>query len=183
MFSNGYAIYMLAPFRMDTLAAGALLALIWPNLQAKIHADSNTRKNSIRGFAALLGVGLITALVLNGKGFLPTNGNQTGATWLLEATLWISVGMFMLALLGIGKKVLSGWPLVYLGRISYSIYLFHQTAIYLAPKNNGVLAFIISIGYATVLWFLIESPILNAGRKKGATTIARVDSPQVTEAG
>lgn len=169
LFSSHYAIYMLSPFRMDTLAAGALVAICWPKLRGKLHSDPLFRSRLKVAGSVLFFTGLVTALVLNGRGLTPTMGSRVGNTFLLEATLGITGGMFFLALLGVGQKFLSSWPLVKLGRISYSIYLFHLTALYLAPKNNGFIAFAMSIAYATAMWFLVESPILSHGKKTRRT--------------
>jgi len=167
LFESGYAVYMLAPFRMDTLAVGALIAIHWPAIQAKITATNRKRLFS-RTFGAIFGIGLVVAIVLNGKGYLPTNGSRIGSSVLLESTLAIAAGMFGLALLGHGKPVLSSRPLVALGRISYSFYLVHMIALTIAPKGNGFIGFLIAVAYSWAMWVFVESPILNFGKSNTA---------------
>jgi peptidoglycan/LPS O-acetylase OafA/YrhL len=45
------------------------------------------------------------------------------------------------------------------GDISYSVYLFHVTAVYLALRP--LVAAVLTAGYAAGMWFLVERPILN----------------------
>ena len=172
LMKNGYSIYMLLPFRMDTLASGALIAILWPQIQSQLASNPIAKKNLIRGGWILLGCGLVSAIALNSLGFLPATGNRIGSTTLMEATLMIATGMFGLALIGIGRKGYSSKPLVFLGRISYSFYLFHLTALYLVPKNNGILGFILTVAYSAAMWYLVESPILNQGKKQKVRTAA-----------
>jgi len=64
----------------------------------------------------------------------------------------------LLALIGVGAKFLSSWPLVWIGRISYSIYLFHLTALYLLPGHYAIPGALLTIAYALLMWYLIEKP-------------------------
>lgn len=163
-FASTYAIGMLSPFRADTIAAGALMAIHWPTLQSSIESNAETRKRVVRAFAVLMFFGLACALTLNSLGYLVSNGNRIGNTFLYEATLAITGSMFALALFGVARKPLSSWPMAKLGRISYSFYLFHLTAIAIVPKQNGVIAFFVTLAYATAMWVFVEGPILNIGK-------------------
>jgi len=182
LFENGYAIYMLLPFRMDTLAAGALVAIHWPEIQQRLNSSRSTRSRAIKLVWVALAVAVIVALVLNGKGVAPASASPFGSFALLEATLVIAASMFLLALTGIDKNVLSAKPMVFLGRISYSFYLFHMTALYLVPKNNGFLAFPLAVAYSAIMWHFVENPILQRGRKSSAATIvATLQEPALFE--
>lgn len=67
-------------------------------------------------------------------------------------------------------------PLVFLGTISYSLYLIHQNVGYvilnlgyahnLNPWLSLLIAFVVSLALATALTFLIERPMLNAVRER-----------------
>lgn len=163
-FSSGYAVYMLLPFRMDTLAAGALAAIYWRGFHTRVSSDVRLRKAAVRTLGILFGFAVAVALVLNGQGILPTKGNVVGNTALIEATLAISVSMFVLVLLGVGQRFLGAAAMRWTGRISYSIYLFHLTALHLA-NNNGLVGLALSLAYASAMWYLVESPILSYNRK------------------
>ncbi len=165
LFATGYAIYMLLPFRMDTLAAGALMAIYWPDLQKRIQSEPATRTVVVRRCCAVFAAGLALALISNGFGIKPNSVSPLGDTALLEASVAICWAMFVLALIGVGKTFLSSWPMAKLGMISYSFYLFHQIGLYLAPHHNGIIGFILTVIYSAVMWVLIEGPILNRRRK------------------
>jgi peptidoglycan/LPS O-acetylase OafA/YrhL len=61
---------------------------------------------------------------------------------------------------------------VYLGRISYTVYLIHGAFIVVMRKytSHSSLAWLLALGitilYATLSWLFIEKPILNGGRRK-----------------
>jgi len=166
LFASGYATYMLLPFRMDTLAAGALLAIYWPDLHRKLNSQASRRSEYRKIAGVALAVSLALALVLNSCGFLPSSGSGIGKSLLLESTLAITISLFALAMFEVGKSALNSRILVGLGRISYSFYLFHMTALYLAPKNNGIIAFFATVAYATAMWYLVEKPILQSGKRE-----------------
>lgn len=72
--------------------------------------------------------------------------------------------------------VLAWRPLVYTGRISYGIYLFHVPVYYLlwtylpvaSPAEYWALVLTVTLGVASASWRLVESPILRAGRRPRA---------------
>jgi len=163
-FISPYSIYMLLPFRMDTLAAGALIAIVWPEIQDRMQKHSELRVRIVIFWSCGFAIALIAALVLNSLGYKPNSGSRIGNTVLLEATLAITTSLFVLTLLGVGKSSLSSRPMVKLGRISYSIYLIHLTALAIAPNNNVVIAAIGSVIYASAMWAFVEEPILNSRR-------------------
>ena len=161
LFRNHWMIYSLLPFRMDTLAAGALIAL---------NRHRFSRRNAILGatvvlFAGLGGIIWLAKHQLSGSSNIPTSN-----VVVYESTLFIVTGVFLLALFGIGKSVLCFAPIRWLGTISYSVYLFHVTAIYLAfrasiaPTLQPLMGALLTVGYATGMWFLVERPILNFGK-------------------
>ena len=160
-FETHWMIYSLLPFRMDTLAAGALIAL---------NRHRFSRRNAILGatvvlFAGLGGIIWLAKHQLSGSSNIPTSN-----VVVYESTLFIVTGVFLLALFGIGKSVLCFAPIRWPGTISYSVYLFHVTAIYLAfrasiaPTLQPLMGALLTVGYATGMWFLVERPILNFGK-------------------
>jgi peptidoglycan/LPS O-acetylase OafA/YrhL len=170
LFDRPWAIYMLTPFRMDTLAAGALIAILWPSIQAGIAASpARTWKIGAGCMAViLLSLGAFTTFHRFG---IDTYANTPLSNALLyETSLAICASVFLLALLGIGKRFLSTWPLVWLGRISYSIYLFHLTALTLLPEHKALPATLLTIAYALAMWYAIEmpNPLLSLSRWRKA---------------
>lgn len=155
LFDDHLAIYMLLPFRMDTLAAGALIALLWPQVKDKV---LNYRPILSGGIVVILGLSLLAIRWLALHGFTTDSNTRVGNFGVYEATLVIATSVFLLALMGIGKPILSFAPLRWLGMISYSVYLFHTTALNFFPRPAAVL---ITLAYSTAMWFLVEKPILN----------------------
>ncbi len=158
-FSLHWAIYMLLPFRMDTLATGALLALLWPRLKS-------LPKTRIQPLSLLLiALSVVALAALQHHGDTTTSNTALANFGVFEAVLVLVTAVLVLALLGFGRAFLSTWPMVWLGRISYSMYLVHLTMYRLLAPAHPLLAVLATIAYAVFLWFAVESPILRGGRK------------------
>ena len=161
---------MLTPFRMDTLAAGALIAILWPSIQARIAASPALRRKVGAGCVAVILLSLGALSSFHHFGIYTDANTPLSNAVLYETTLLICTSVVLLALLGIGKQFLSSWPLVWLGRISYSIYLFHLTALYFLPGYKAVPAALLTIAYALAMWYAVEipNPLLSAKRWRKA---------------
>jgi peptidoglycan/LPS O-acetylase OafA/YrhL len=165
---NLWYAYALTPFRMDCLASGALLALVsrWkPQL---------TREYGIWGLLLLVPSSL-GLLWLSHLGITTSANSQLGNTFIYECTLGISVGLMTWALSGKYVGVLKLRPVVYLGRISYTVYLMHLFFLIVAERvvheryAAAALGAIMVIAFASVTWFLMERPLLegwSAGKRK-----------------
>jgi peptidoglycan/LPS O-acetylase OafA/YrhL len=105
---------------MDTLAAGALIALT---------KHKWSRKNAIVGATVVLFAGLAGIIWLVKHGLSGSSNTHVSNVVLYESTLFIVGGVFVLALFGVGKSVLCFAPIRWQGIISYSVYLFHVTAV------------------------------------------------------
>jgi peptidoglycan/LPS O-acetylase OafA/YrhL len=171
LFTHHWAVYMLLPFRMDTLATGALIALIWPEMRIRVQSSSSLRWGITGACAVVTLAALVATRYLSTHGFTTYSNTRMGNFGVYEVTLAITTSLFLIALIGQGNKVLSSWPLVWVGQTSYSIYLIHLTAIYLAPKNNALIAAIASLVYATVMWFVVERPILRGGHTRSEEVV------------
>ncbi len=150
-FSTMWPIYMLTPFRMDLLAVGALLCLL--------------RRRWSAWWALLIPVGLAIPCILLWPG--PSDLRVTHPVLYYEATLLICLG---LALWGLsGARWMTWTPFRYLGKVSYSFYLFHGLA--LSLLHRPILAFLATLGYSALSWWLIEEPMLKAAPAPSASCL------------
>ncbi len=163
-FSSHFAIYALTPFRMDTLAAGALIAILWRRDREKMERFAQ--------YGLLLSAAAVLALIVCSRVFGLSTFNDTpaGNMWIYEFSLLTCAGAFLWALSGRWVQVLMLPPLVYLGRISYSVYLIQVAAIvemedYLHSRAAIALASAaIMLTYAALSWHFLEKPILERKR-------------------
>jgi peptidoglycan/LPS O-acetylase OafA/YrhL len=175
LFSSHWAIYMLMPFRMDTLAAGALIALIWPELQTRL--ESGTRRRHLQRQVLVAGICVI-GLAMAGLVWMSSHGISTAANsragnvGVFELVLAIVTSLFLITLMGWGKTLLSTWPFMWVGRVSYSIYLFHLTALYLVGNHGWYATAGLTMAYSLGMWFLVENPINRVGHKKATVLIS-----------
>jgi peptidoglycan/LPS O-acetylase OafA/YrhL len=115
-------IYMLTPFRLDGLAAGALLALL---------AEHPATKEALQRWSGrgILGVALIYSILsVSVHGFLRNSNtvlfNSLGYSILALGSFSI-VAWALFLTDGGWARALSFRPLAYLGRLSYGVYLYH----------------------------------------------------------
>ncbi|MGF6777424.1 acyltransferase family protein [Paraburkholderia sp. GAS334] len=182
-FDTFWPIYYLTPFRMDLLSAGALLAVA-------VRRD----RNALEPFRLPAVFALFAALVVLGWLHLHFPRFRAANTPLSNAGLYsISLVLCTSALVialqskGIVKRVLSHPALVYIGTISYTIYLVHLTVLYMLwPLElnryvTAALALAITLAYATLTWFAFERRLVHgsSSRRAVARSIAsRNDSAQ-----
>jgi peptidoglycan/LPS O-acetylase OafA/YrhL len=165
-FQEHWPIYTLTPFRMDLLAAGALLWLEWKRNRAGIErwGARISAPLAILGFAGLA--------VLR-RYHISTDGNsRLGNVLIYEFSLFICFGFMLYALSGWHVGWLRLKPLMYIGQISYSMYLVHLGILTLIePRISGIagdaLALALIIGYAALSWQVMESRLL--GRRARIT--------------
>jgi peptidoglycan/LPS O-acetylase OafA/YrhL len=149
---------------LDALALGALLA--W------LPSVGRTPSSNVLGVAGALGVALVAA--------------QLFLTW--ELVLF-RTGVALAAFAGIGwlvqnqsgrlARMLSFGPLVYIGRISYGIYVYHLfvpsklgafARLLIRTGNSWIFAtgcFAVTVLVASVSWYFFEAP-LNALKERWA---------------
>lgn len=159
-------VFSFTPCRMDLLAAGALLCLLY-----------RSRKDLVENYGHLAGAGFLLGgalvlLTLHHFHVARTDNSRIGNTFIYEATLLASVGVLLWALSGRYVGLLNLAPLRALGKISYSCYLIHYVLVlmlwdHMHTRLSGtILAFILTVAYATVSWFVLEKPILNSLKRK-----------------
>jgi peptidoglycan/LPS O-acetylase OafA/YrhL len=171
-FNSPWAIYMLLPFRMDCMAAGGLIAFLWPEIKARIELSPDVRTYFQIGAISLAIVSLIVILTLNHFGVSTWSNSQFGNLTIYETTLGLSVSVIFTALLGYLPRLFAWKPLTALATISYSIYLFHlmfleRLQTYLGVGPGTIAGIFATLLVATVSWFMLEKPILNWGKRNG----------------
>jgi peptidoglycan/LPS O-acetylase OafA/YrhL len=165
LFSTHFAIYALTPFRMDLLAAGALLTIAWRH-----HRDKMERFGAWGIALAVVAVGVLGALSRNPH-FRNDANTPVVNTWLYELTLIATTGVILWALSGKFVGILKWSPLRYIGRISYQIYLIHLSMLYLTlrwfhrPMLSVAVALVMTLVYAALSWHFLEQPLLRKRKK------------------
>lgn len=165
--STHKAIYFLAPFRVDTLAWGAFIAIAqyenreWIRLHRLLAARC----------AAMAGV-IFCVLSASARFRLTANTvlfNSVGYS--LIALIFSGILIYALAGQdGLVWTVLTNRPLRYIGVISYTFYLYHFGVLSLLHDHVhsrvlvALLGFGISGAIASSSWRLVEAPILGVTR-------------------
>lgn len=165
------ATFYLLPARAWELLLGSLLALnILPAPAGR----------GLREIAAALGLGLIGTSVLALSAADPFPGWNAALPCIGAALIiWAGIGGDSL-----GGRLLGLQPLVFIGRISYSLYLWHWPIIVfvkyatnrpLSPAEAGM-AVAASLVAATLSWRFIEQPFRGKGRftRRGIFTASAV---------
>ena len=179
-FVTFWPIYYLTPFRMDLLSAGALLAII-------VRRDRDAFKGyevaAVLAFFAALAV--LVWLHLHFPRFRAANTPLSNAG-LYSVSLVLCTSALIIALQskGIVKRVLSNPVLVYVGTISYAIYLIHLSVLYaiwplgLSRYLSAALALVITLAYASITWFAFERRLIHGPARPRAHTQAAPDANQ-----
>ena len=180
-FPNYAPVYMLTPFRMDLLAAGAAIALVWRGRRSSIERFG--------GFGPMVSAGALGALAALSRapGFSVTANTPFGNAWIYEMTLVASTGVVLWALSGRWVQVLEWRPMRALGRISYSFYLIHTTMLLALARYIGgrrlaaALTFVLSLVYSAVSWRYLEQPMLYGANRPRREALA--EQQAVTDQG
>jgi len=169
-FDSYWPIYYLTPFRMDLLAAGALLAVL-------VRRDRNALEPFKWPAAALFfaALGVLAWLHLHYPRFRGMNTPLSNAMlYSVSLVLCTSIVVFALQSKGIVRRLLSNPVLVYIGTISYTIYLIHLTILYAVwPLHYGriqsaAIALVLTLAYASASWFLFERRLTRGPRRRPA---------------
>ncbi|CAG4920877.1 acyltransferase family protein [Paraburkholderia saeva] len=180
-FDTFWPIYYLTPFRMDLLSAGALLAVA-------VRRD----RNALEPFRVPAVFALFAALIvlawlhLHFPRFRAANTPLSNAAlYSISLVLCTSALVIALQSKGIVRRVLSHPALVYIGTVSYTVYLIHLTVLYMLwPLElnryvTAALALAITLAYATLTWFTFERRLIagsGAGQARTRTVLSRTGS-------
>lgn len=174
---GGYFSYVLLPARMDALLMGALIAYYHSN--GTIDKVLSAHKKFL-GWATLLVFGVLMVLVFEGS------AKNTGA--ILNHSLYaVLYGLIIINVLvqqntsAFFSKLLANPVLRFIGKVSYSIYLFHEVFLLLLTKliNNKdlpwiesksdvwitFLAFACTLAFSALLYFALEKPMQKIGKR------------------
>jgi peptidoglycan/LPS O-acetylase OafA/YrhL len=166
LFPDYVPIYSETPFRMDLLAVGALVSIVWRKRRTLIETYGK--------YGILLSASGLAGSVLFGHfAQIKRTANTPISNFLTyEFSLVICLGLFLWALSGWRVGVLQLKVLQYIGRISYSLYLIHLTALIVCWKYFGfrsytsaALASLIACVYAALSWRYLEQPIITSGHR------------------
>jgi len=162
-FHDHWPIYTLTPFRMDLLACGGFLCLLWRDRRGAIERWG-TWTGIFLGTAGLLGVVLLARL-----GYTTGGNTRTGNVLIFESTFLVSLGTMLFALAGRGVGWLCLRPLTYIGKISYSMYLTLMGVLVLVQMRfHGVRAaaitLVLVIAYGSLSWYGMERRLLSRGK-------------------
>jgi peptidoglycan/LPS O-acetylase OafA/YrhL len=173
VFADDWPAFMLTPFRMDLLATGSLLCLLW-----------RERRESVQRWGARLGIPLAIAgyaalRVLLHYGIAMNSNTRMSNVLIYEASLVACLGVMLFALGGKGIGWLKMHPLTYIGRVSYSMYLVHMGVILMVfSKLHGWLgvlgSFVLTVAYAATLWVLLEKRLLARQPSAPQSSLSRV---------
>lgn len=165
LFSEFWPIYFLTPFRMDLLCAGALLAVLMRR------APDLPERMRWMAWAGLFGSLAMLGWLHMHYPYVRDSNQPLSNAGLYSLTLVLSSSVIVLALRsrGIVTRVLSHPVLVYIGTISYTIYLVHVSFIGLMWKldlgryTSAIAAFALTLAFASASWFLLEKRLTRGG--------------------
>src|SRR5262249_9659655 len=165
-------LYMGLDTRADSLLLGCLVGLLasWGMLPKS------------RRFVFAAGVGCLFSVA--GLGYCAWNGSQEHSIYYhgLFTVVALMVSTIIVRLLSapsrVGSMLLESAPLVGVGKISYSLYLFHIPIMYwLKPEGLGwrypesnLLVLVLSFGGAIISYCCIERPCLRLKDRMGHPT-------------
>lgn len=154
--SSEQAIWVNTFARLDPLAIGALVALAWARRPWTLPPGTQW---------LLLLSGAVGLTVIHDRGLVPMPSMHQVWTYLASAVI---LGLVVAATLGSGRGLLTSRLLVYLGRISYGLYVFHEPVLAASPLHHWELpwfvrlpiAFGLTVAIAALSYRLLEQPFL-----------------------
>ena len=175
-FPTYWPIYYLTPFRMDLLAAGALLAVA-----VRRDRDALEPFRIPAAFAFFAALAVLAWLHLHYPRFRGENTPMSNAG-LYSVSLVLCTSLVIVALQskGIVRRALSNPVLVYIGTISYTIYLIHLTILYAvwplhySRPASAAIALALTLVYASASWFLFERRLTRGPRAREAQPMRAV---------
>lgn len=184
---NPNDVYMLTPFQLDGLVAGSMLALLCERTASRAILTRYSRP------AAAVLTALYLGLTVFWKPFSFESNSPIFACFgysLIALAATAIVAMVYLHPTSRVSRILSTWPMVFLGTISYGFYLFHLLLldlcgrflqhIYGYPRSFHAMpiAFLLAVALSWLSFHFYEKPIIAWGRYR-AERLNRRPSPPV----
>jgi peptidoglycan/LPS O-acetylase OafA/YrhL len=161
------ATFSLMPFRMDLLAAGALIAIASRRSGTELDAWRPAAFYTLAGSAAAFAILAATKASFRAK----TNSllfNGVGYPLILIACVSILI-IALTANTGVIYWLLTLRPIRYLGRISFMLYMAHEPVMHAMKYRGGVLDAAISLAavtaFATITWYAFEERCIRKARQ------------------
>jgi peptidoglycan/LPS O-acetylase OafA/YrhL len=150
------------------LAAGCLLAVVAHRLPR------------INWYSALF---MLTAVVLIPLFAANTRGKTLLLVFILSPVLHLSIAGFLLHVVQVPYAILNWRPVAWLGKISYSLYLWQQPFCSDPNLRSGYLV-LLALAVACLSYYLVELPMLRRRENKvhGPQEISSVGAPVSTPA-
>jgi peptidoglycan/LPS O-acetylase OafA/YrhL len=167
--NGGIATYIATPTALDSLGMGSLIAILGASA-----SSAEKMRRAMKYFIPLVAFSLVIAL----RFFAP---RTIDLVWFDTATALLFGWLVYTASRGFGGIVggiLSAAPIVYLGRISYGIYVYHplvRVAVMTAGMKLGIKSpgrwtiglfdIALTILIASISWYVLERPMNQLKRK------------------
>ena len=162
---HGYRLYKATDTRLDSIAWGAVVALLAADPACKWFRDA-VGSRAVQALAVLL---LAATFVVRDQQFREVGRYAVqglALAVLIPGLIWADSPV---------RRAFETAPLVFVGRISYALYLWHWAALgaadYIVPGGGGAWIAVAS-GLTVVLslacWHLIERPMLRLRRRAGS---------------
>jgi peptidoglycan/LPS O-acetylase OafA/YrhL len=164
---------VLLPARMDSLLLGVLIAHY--HLDGTIGRIFGRRRGLLAGLTAAAVAAVVLLVVCGANEFGGVANHSVYALLYALTVVWVLVDASPRF-----TRLLQNGVLQYIGRISYALYLFHEVVSGLvhqlvrhqAPRMRSlpdvgatVGAFLLTIGLASLSYYLLERPLLDLGKR------------------
>jgi peptidoglycan/LPS O-acetylase OafA/YrhL len=176
-FTHGFnfvALYKMTPACLDSLGVGALLAQAHHSMLAK---------ETIRRYVnrLILPAGLVLSVCLWALVYFEINWSANIVLFDLSVAMifcWF-ISSASVGFGGVTGSLMASRPLVYCGKISYGIYVYHQftppVLMFLSGKigfsyqPHGWLSLVLGVSltmvFSSLSWYLLEQPVSNLKRR------------------
>jgi len=165
----------------DGLAWGCLLALWQPQLRA-----NRLYQRFSRSWATLF----LPCIIAAGIYYYPLSVNALIGKSAVFFCVALAIDLLILRCNSPVGRLFNLPPVAWLGKLSYSLYLWQQIFLIARPKLLGwfPLNLVISLACAAVSYYLVEQPAIRLGRsiialRRNAVTLATVGVPAAAEPG